>query len=214
MIRLIHFILVLALALSMLLAAIIGATYRNNNRWELLFTNPDGSRCVTLCLFGIDPATMTFDQIDKMLSAYPLLKRLDQGQYGDVEWVVPARDIHINVIPVDEETYVTVSFMADAPTLGELIVLTGKPDRMAITRAVQRSTSSSTCGYIDFLLKGRLIDFSGDGEHDCLKNLFHKVTKINIYRFNPDFLDELIPWQGFLSDEEYEAKFEELTQGQ
>ena len=52
---------ILIVVLSVLLMVIIGVTYRDTNHFAYLFTNPDGSKCMTPCLMGSKESTYKFE---------------------------------------------------------------------------------------------------------------------------------------------------------
>jgi hypothetical protein len=159
------------LLLSVLLVVIIGTTYRDTNRFAYLFTKPDGSKCATPCLFGADPATMTFGQIEGILSASPILKRSEQDTRRAPRWASSTEAVLLTSNRISEESYTVSFYTDDAPTLGELLLLLGAPEQVAIIRTMTGSTNPQiVCGSLNFLMQGRIFDFYTDDDKDCLKH--------------------------------------------
>jgi hypothetical protein len=133
---LIRNICILTSALSVLLAAIIGATYRDTNRFTYLFTKPDGGKCETPCILGVELAKQTFEEADLLLSNHPALRgaerKLEENSLivyktSIVQAYLQKRQVRTS--PTDSYVYtlLEIKFVADIPSLSDIMVDVGKP---------------------------------------------------------------------------------------
>jgi len=207
MIRLFRVVSLLMFILVAGLMAIIGLTYRNTNRFAYLFTNPDGTRCESPCLFGADPFAMSVEQMDKMLSLSPIVKHSSK-----VDALVEVRFIHEYEqvqVTLSQRTGAQAEFnlASDFPTWSELLVLMGKPERIALNTYMP--VDKVYCVSILLLIQGRLVILFPQVETDVCMSPSQKIARIILSPTIPDYMKRYAVWQGFMPDAAY---IEVLTQ--
>ena len=205
--RLISIGLALALSLSVLLGEIIGATYRDTNRFAYLFTKPDGTRCLSACLLGVELENMTFEEADLTLRSHPfyISSNLETTyRYADsYEGMATYENtklaqLEINFYAQADESHadnsfntVAARFYTNAPTLSEIMLSLGQPS------SVYMSTQETflRCSLMNFV-RGRFIYsvYLHPDSHDCFSpNQRVEVIYLNIHKPSYDKWD----WLGF-----------------
>jgi len=64
------------ISLVVIVLAIIGASRKSDMQLALVSTNPDGTPCEEICLFGAQPEKMNYAQIQGLLMQHPFLRGL------------------------------------------------------------------------------------------------------------------------------------------
>jgi hypothetical protein len=204
---LLHMILFLMFSLCFALSAIVGATYRDTNRFAYLFTKPDGSKCETSCLLGIDPTTTTYAEAEKLIlnkfgAKASKCRDCDPAMYI---FETPALNISLGLDRKQKEgedtptkiQWVSVIFHEDSPEFHELMLLMRRPKRlrlagfvapsgMGMWRMLQLSVAS---GFYELVTDE---DTSDLRPHQKLMTITIVDTKIGE---QPD--ERFDPWLGF-----------------
>lgn len=218
---LIRTISMLSLVLSVVLAAIIGLTYRDTSRFTYLFLRPDGSKCQTPCLLGVDLEKMAFEEADQNIHNHPFfaLSRLNtMFRYLD-EYTGAATYENVTMAQVEINFYagnlladygyvdksyneVAARFYKNAPTLSDLMLALGKPDGLYM----MSDGKTISCSPLYFI-KGKILYtvFVNRNFVDC----FHpaqtiEVIYLNMYKSSYDML----PWIGFAPYQRYLAEYQ------
>ena len=74
--RLLPWTFISVMSLLIIVVATIGACRKSDRQLALISTNPDGTSCEQVCLFGAQPETMTYVQIQVLLLHHPFLRGL------------------------------------------------------------------------------------------------------------------------------------------
>lgn len=204
MLRLLRLVFVLTLVLVVGLVAIISLTYRNTNRFAYLFTNPDGTRCETPCLFGADPINMRLEQVDKIWLASPVLllaRRAESTAPAIAYW---SDHIHAGA-GGSSEVHTSVYLTSDSLTLGELFVLFGKPQRILfIRRNLESEIPNQICDMSIFFIEGRMVELHPQKQANCMSP-YQKVSGFSLKMPDPLYLKLSVLWGGFNTDDFYET---------
>jgi hypothetical protein len=128
---LIRHVFILMLLLCVIMAAIIGATYRDTNRFAYLFTNPDGSRCKRPCILGVTPGKhLLYVDANKILQSHPAVSfktepdELSLAQNGKFSNMNASLFIHND----NEFTWsISMTIWDDSLSIGELLNYVGRP---------------------------------------------------------------------------------------
>lgn len=130
--------LVLIAALSALVGGVRQAHRDDSSPLWLIFTNPDGTDCPKLCLFGLIPGAISFEEAVALLKLHPLTAELLQYEGGN-EHISTFQDDQINVILVkssQDDTLagiwlIPIRYRGSSPighlTLGDVVRFFGPP---------------------------------------------------------------------------------------
>ncbi|MCC6973566.1 MAG: hypothetical protein IT322_06090 [Anaerolineae bacterium] len=130
--------LTLVISLSALVGGVRQAHRDDPSPLWRIFTNPDGTDCTKLCLFGLIPGAMTFEEAVARLKLHPLTANLIQYEGGN-EHISTFQDDQINVILVRSSqdnslsgVWLTLSdYRGSSPvghlTLGHMVRFFGPP---------------------------------------------------------------------------------------
>lgn len=210
----------LILLLVVGLVAIIGLTYRNTNRFASLFAQPDGTTCETPCLFGLDRTTLTFEQAEQAVAALPALAHAERTETQHPHFVAyesSQLEVRIEQSDLSQTVILIVIFPLNAPTpsIGSLVTLLGKPERIALQRDVDGSPSAQrirtstlilpNCAGINLLIRGQWIGLSSSSKGDCLTHWSRRVDSITIFLPDENKLNPTTAWHGFSTDSFYLA---------
>lgn len=143
---LIYVICILSLVLISSLVAIIAATYHSTSRWESLITNADGSRCSQPCLFGITPGIQLYSDSTGKIKSHPILRPdntipnsegigffYGSGQREGTSYTSKSKVTLTTLLNSGLNDYsnsLEVKFSDDAPLLGDVLLLLGKPSEL------------------------------------------------------------------------------------
>jgi hypothetical protein len=217
----------LTLILCLTLAAIIGLSYRDpsQSRWAYLFANPDGSRCASPCLFGIDLEKMKFKEADHTFRKHWFFA--DSKLLGDyssaidgnkkVIYRAPSMEVSIEFFLSPEENpnpltsslvntslnNVFVQFYGDKPSISEMMQVIGRPDGIEI---YSLEDGFFWCGSLYFIRNHIVYQVVVNNHYitTCFKPtervdaIYLSIYKPSEYQFNP-------LWTGFAPFEHYFA---------
>jgi hypothetical protein len=209
-------IVTLSLLIAVLLAAIIGATYRDTNRFAYLFTNPNGSRCETPCLLGIDLTTASFEDFDDFIlhrSGVPFVKQIEIA--GRIVYDTPDIEIAVESYALNPELRLgegimslTIKFKTSRPSVGELLLAFSKsPRNVSVSNRVN---ILQTCHYLNvgYSHSASFIEVASRGSLECiLPNL--EVANIKIL---PQIALSGVRWTGFIPFQQYLNAIEQYQQ--
>lgn len=216
MFRLFRLVSFLMLVLVIGLVAIIGLSYRNTNRFAYLFTRSDGSRCTVPCLLGADPASMTFEQVDETVAGSPVLKGATKNADMQMPMVVYTTGNLRIVTGSDESTFVSLELSSDYPTLGELLMLLGKPKRVYLSKIPPgfHGDPNSPCETVNLFVQERQVILTPAYELECLTRWDQPIINIQVHPPDPLILERSIPWHGSIPDAFYQANVQQLAHPQ
>ncbi len=218
--RLIRLIFALALGLSVLIAAIIGLTHQDANRFAYLFTRPDGSRCQSACLLGVEPLTMTFKQADAILQKHPSLKQAHREFLDRTRTTLRylTSDFYVLLNNVDGHSSMRIVFYTErvgqSPRIvfPDLLILMGVPYGTYIQPS---GYAYDDCAYFEFRYKNSTYHIAttahtkGDtnicpGLNQAIKGISFDDSEL------PDSM-KMTRWLGFAPYKYYADEFETLT---
>lgn len=189
MLRLLRLISLLTLVLITGLVAIIGLTYRNTNRFSYLFTRSDGRECATSCILGVVPAHLTPSETDQTLVASPVLKHATKklgDQPDSLIYSIDGVDVSVSL---SQFVQIEVAFSNDFPTLGELLVLLGKPSAISIYTQFT-NINMAACDGLDLMIQDQRLKLgfrqfeplSADNQAivKCLSRLDREIATVQI----------------------------------
>ena len=214
---LIRYLLILTFALSLILAAIIGLTYRDSNRFAYLFTRPDGSKCTKPCLFGVDPSSMTYSDALKTLQNHPSLSidpdTTKSAKTGAVFFrsggTSPRFTLEIHPEAGDGEIEaIRLTFADDAPSLGNLMFFLGKARAVGVDKSFDGTFVQARLGFLTNKTTYYGLPFV-PASSGVTFEMDQPISDVVVVRDEPI---GLVTWAGFALYEHYQNEYQKYLE--
>ncbi len=203
-------------ASASVLARIAGSA--RPNPAATLFTNPDGSACQPICLFGIRPGETRVDDAVSHLASHPLTRDFEvisttpfmvRGrQQPDLlvkfsktpDGLVDSIVLSSGFLLTNNRSSISGLF-SEAVVLGNFVSLYGAPDFVCVSK-----TGVCTAFYVHFGLMIGIIPRTGDVEHITVDEAVSRLALFNLQHCPPARLAfRYAPWLGLTTIERYQS---------
>lgn len=215
MLRFLGFV-VLLISITIYATFVARITANGLNPGAALFTNPDGSACQPICLFGIWPGKTSVEDAVSLLASHPLtrdfdviiktpftvrgrqqpdlLVRFSETPGGLVDTVVLSSGFLVN----NKESSISGLF-AEEVSLGDFVSLYGVPDYVCVT---EKGICTALYAHLGLMID--LVPSSGELEHLMVDASVSRLVLFNMKVCPPArSTSRRSLWRGFTSIERY-----------
>ncbi len=217
MLRFLGFV-VLLISITMCVTVVARITGRGLNPALALFTNPDGSACQPVCLFGIRPGETRVEDAVSLLTSHPLTRDFEvmtrapfigrSRQKPDLlitlsgtpEGLVDSVLLSFGLPPSDKEASPS-ELLANGTSLGDFVSLYGVPDYVCVSEK-----GGCTAIYVHLGLMIDISPRSDDLEHIMVDESVTRLVLFSMKVCPPTATVSLrSPWRGFTTIKRYQS---------